>query len=79
MQEKLAKNINCKDHKATPTEVQSLLGIFLFMGVYPNPNYRSYWSGLAPNAQIQDALHGGMSRFESLKRFLHFKNNSERA
>jgi len=79
MQEKLAKNLNCKDLKATPTEVQSLLGIFLFMGIYPNPNYRSYWSGLAPNAQIQDALDGGMSRFESLKRFLHFNDNSERA
>ena len=75
-QEKLSKNLGCRDLGTTPQEIQTLLGVFLFMGIYPNPNYRMYWGTMAPNLQIKNALDGGVPRFEHLKRFLHFNDNA---
>ena len=54
------------------------MGVFLFMGIYPNPNYRMYWSQNAPNTLVKSALNGGVNRFEQLKRFLHFNNNQSK-
>ena len=77
-QGKLAGNHNCKDLNIDESEVRQLIGVFLFMGIYPNPNYRMYWSKVTPNSVIQSALDGGVNRFETLKRFLHFNNNQDR-
>ena len=38
--------------------------------------YRMYWSPAFRLPQITESLNGGVNRFKSLKRFLHFNNNT---
>lgn len=74
-QEKTSKNLRCKCIDTDKDEIEQLIGVLLFMGIYPNSQYRVYWSQASPMPQITKALEGGVNRFESLKRFLHFNNN----
>ena len=69
-----------KRHVRTSTdkdEIEQLIGILLYMGIYPNLQYRMYWSTSTQISQIKRALKGGVSRFEFLKLFLHFNDNSK--
>ena len=58
-------------------EIEQLIGILLLMGIYPNPQYRMYWNPSTALPQITNALKGGLTRFETLKQYLHFNDNSK--
>lgn len=75
-QESLSKGLKDTFVVTDKDEMEQLIGILLYMGVYPNPQYRMYWSPSTQIQQITRALKGGVNRFENLKRFLHFNDNS---
>ncbi|KAL7634844.1 UNVERIFIED_CONTAM: hypothetical protein RMT77_015221 [Armadillidium vulgare] len=77
IQEKVKKNLNCSLIDTDQNEIEQFLGILLFMGIYPLPQYRMYWNPKFYLPQITEALKGGVNRFESIMRFIHFNDNSK--
>ena len=75
-QESLSKGLKVKFEPTDKAEIEQLVGALLYMGIYPNPQYRMYWNPATAVPQITRCLKGGVNRFESLKRFLHFNDNS---
>lgn len=75
-QEALSKGLKDNFVSTDKEEIEQFIGILLYMGIYPNPQYRMYWSPATNIPQITRALKGGVNRFEILKRFLHFNDNS---
>ena len=76
IQQKVKHNLKCKQLDTTKNEIEQFIGVLLFMGIYQLPQYRMYWSPAFRLPQITESLNGGVNRFESLKRFLHFNNNT---
>lgn len=58
----------------TAGEIEQYLGILMFMGVFPHPQYRMYWSKSTPFPKIVNTM--SVNRFDLLKRYLHFNDNS---
>ncbi|XP_065062404.1 piggyBac transposable element-derived protein 2-like [Rhopilema esculentum] len=56
-------------------EIEQFLGILIMMGVINYPQYRMYWSPETRIPLIADTIR--LTRFENLKRFLHFNDNSQ--
>jgi Transposase IS4 len=53
-------------------EIRVLFGIFYYMGVYREPNFRIYWEIPRPNGPIHAiSQHMSLNRFENLRRYLH--------
>ncbi|KAL7631295.1 UNVERIFIED_CONTAM: hypothetical protein RMT77_018402 [Armadillidium vulgare] len=77
IQEKINKNLNCSLIHTDKNEIEQFLGILLFMGIYPLPQYRMYWNPKFYLPQITETLKGGVNRFEALKLFIHFNDNSK--
>ena len=75
-QEKVKHNLKCKLLNTDKNEIEQLIGVFLFMGIDQLPQQRMYWSPSFRLPQDIEALKGGVNRFEELKRFLHFIDNS---
>ena len=73
-QQKLKMNLKCSHIQTDKDEIEQLLGVFLYMGIFPVPQYRMYWSIHTHFPQITRALKGGVNRFEQLRRFLHFND-----
>lgn len=74
-QQTLANGLRVKFEPTDKDEIEQFVGILLFRGIYPNPQYRMYWKPATSMPQITRTLKGGVNRFENLKRFLHFNNN----
>ena len=68
-------NLTGKTLNTDSNEIEQLIGILLLMGIYPNPQYRMYWNPSTTLPQITNALKGGLTRFETLKLYLHFYDN----
>ncbi len=77
IQQKVEKNLNCKLLETDKNEIEQFIGILLFMGIYPLPQYRMYWNPKYNLPHIAQALQGGVNIFEILKGFLHFSDNSK--
>ena len=61
--------------KTDKGEIQKYVGIHLRMGVVQLPSYRMYWSQNIRCPQIADVMP--LKRFDKLKRFIHFVDNSK--
>ena len=61
--------------KTDKDEIQKYVGIHLRMGVVQLPSYRMYWSQNMRCPQIADVMP--LKRFDKLKRFIHFVDNSK--
>ena len=62
-----------KDLKATPQEINTLLGMHLEMGSVPFPNMRLYWRKGRRYKLIADAMT--VNRFSMLRNNLHCVDN----
>jgi len=69
LQEDVNKPVNI-----TKTELNRYIGILLYASVIHVPNIRDYWSAELGFPQIYEAM--AVNRFETIRRFLHFNNNS---
>ena len=76
-QQKLSNAVTSNFTPTTEEEIEQYLGILLLTGVFPYPQYRMYWSKTTPFPKIANALQGGVNRFDQVKRFLHFNDNSK--
>ena len=56
-------------------EIEQFIGILVMMGITKYPQYRMYWSPETYTPVIADTM--SLTRFENLKRFLHFNDNSQ--
>ena len=53
-------------------EIRVLFGIFYYMGVHREPNFRIYWKTPKPNGPVHTlSKHMTLNRYENLRRFLH--------
>lgn len=77
IQQKVKNNLKCKLIDTDKDEIEQFIGVLLYMGIYPHPQYRMYWNPKCFLPQITEALKGGVNRFENLKRFLHFNDNTK--
>ncbi|XP_064462103.1 piggyBac transposable element-derived protein 3-like [Ornithodoros turicata] len=59
---------------ADSDSIQRFMGACLYMGLYQMPGSKRYWSSRCGIAQVQAAL--SRKKFEELKRYLHFSDNS---
>ena len=73
-QQKMQKSLKCPHIQIDRDEIEQLLGVLLYIGIYPNPQYRMYWSSHTSLSQITKALKGDVNRFEQLRRILHFND-----
>jgi hypothetical protein len=64
-------------HDTDETEIKTMLGILMIMGVSPVPQMRLYWSKnpLYEKEMIKKAMH--RERFEMLLKCIHFHNNED--
>ena len=56
-------------------EIEQFIGILVMMGIIKYSQYRMYWCPETRTPVIADAI--SLTRFENLKRFLHFNDNSQ--
>jgi hypothetical protein len=63
--------------KITKEEIERYIGILLLMAIYNLPQYRMYWSSCSRVPAIAEAMT--VNRFDILKRYLHFNDNSKLA
>lgn len=61
--------------KTDPKENEQFLGIIIWMSLIRHHSTRRYWSVNTRTPQIADITP--LSRFEELKRFLHFADNTK--
>ena len=59
IQESLAKGLKDKCASTIKYKIEHLIGILIYMGIHPNPQYRMYWSTSTQISQITRALKGG--------------------
>jgi hypothetical protein len=60
-----------------PNEIRVLFGIFYYMGVHREPNYKVYWETPRPNGPIHAlSKHMSLNRFENLRHYLHISKPS---
>ena len=71
---KSKKNLKCKLLDTDDKEIEQFIGVLLYMGIYPLPQYRMYWSPQCRLPIITEVSKEGVNRFESIKRFLHFND-----
>jgi hypothetical protein len=67
--QKTGTSINC-----TKEEMRKVIGIYLVSGIVTVPRYRMYWSTKTLFPLVADAM--SQKRFEKVKRYLHFNDNS---
>ena len=60
--------------KVTKSDVEKCIGVALYMSLVRMPSTRNYFSGQFRIPQIADTITG--KRFEEIKRFIHFSDNS---
>ena len=58
-------------------EIETLIGMFLRMGITHLPSVSMYWATETNIPQISTALGGGRRRYEFLYIFLHFNDNEK--
>lgn len=59
----------------TPGDIEQHIGQLLLMGVNKVPSYRAYWGTATRYSPIADVMP--RNKFDSIKRFLHFNDNSK--
>jgi hypothetical protein len=55
-------------------EIRVFFGIFLYMGVHQEPNYKIYWETSKPNLDGPNhsiPQHMSLNRYENLRRYFH--------
>lgn len=57
-----------------PKEIEQFLGVLVWMSLIRQHSTRRYWASNTRTPQIADVMN--INRFEELKRFLHFSDNS---
>ncbi|XP_031333889.1 piggyBac transposable element-derived protein 3-like [Photinus pyralis] len=60
-----------------PEEIQNFIGILLWMSLIRQPTSRRYWSPKTRIPQVADVMP--VNRFEQIKRYIHFSDNSNNA
>lgn len=58
-----------------PGDIEQHIGQLLLMGINKVPSYRAHWRSATRYAPIADVMP--RNRFESIKRFLHFNDNTK--
>ena len=67
-------NVNRGSISTCPEEIEHFLGILLQMCIVQMPRYRMYWQSSTRYEQVANIM--SRDRFELIKRFLHFEDNS---
>ena len=66
---------NGRSIQTDENEIEQLIGMMIMMGVISYPQYRMHWSPETRIPVIADTI--SLTRFENLKRFLHFNDNNQ--
>ncbi|XP_065060246.1 piggyBac transposable element-derived protein 3-like [Rhopilema esculentum] len=67
-------DVNRGSISTCPEEIEHFLGILLQMCIVQMPRYRMYWQSSTRYEQVANIM--SRDRFELIKRFLHFEDNS---
>ena len=56
----------------TAFEIRVLFGIFFYMGIHREPNYKIYWETPRPNGPVHAlSKHMSLNRYENLRHYFH--------
>ena len=65
---------DCKEVGLTTPDIKAYVAILLKMGILHPPYYRYFWRNSTAYSSIINSM--SMNKFDTIKRYLHFNNNS---
>ena len=71
--------IQCNPNKSldlTISELHQYIGIVMYMSIFGLPTCRMYWNTASRVNVVADTM--GINRWETIKRYLHFTDNTKR-